>query len=90
MGAASLKLKLGEMHDTVNVRIEGGASSIRIYIPKNSGCEIKSDMGLSSKDFEEFINIGDDTYRTPNYDSAVKKIFIVLDGGVSSVKVKRY
>jgi len=90
MGAASLKLKLGELYDSVNVKVEGGASSMRIFVPKNSGCEIKSDMGLSSRDFEDFMKIDDDIYRTTNFDSAEKKIFIVLDGGVSSVKVKRF
>ncbi|MBM4175729.1 MAG: hypothetical protein FJ213_06095 [Ignavibacteria bacterium] len=90
MGAASLKLKISELQDTSNITIDGGASSIRIYIPKNSGCEINSDMGLSSKEYEEFVNVGEDTYRTVNYETAEKKIFISLDGGVSSVKVKRY
>ncbi len=90
MGAASLKIYLGDLEDTTNVEIDAGASSIEISVPENSGCELKADVTLSSKRFDRFNKIGDDLYRTENFDSAAKKIFLKIDSGVSSVRIKRY
>ena len=90
MGAASLKLKLGDRAEETRLDLNAGASSIEIEIPVDAACEIKTDVSLSSKHFEEFKSIDDDTYRTDNFNSAKKKIYITIDSGVSSIKVTRY
>lgn len=90
MGAASLYLKLGDLSDSTEVEIEGGASSVKIFVPESSGCEILTDVALSKKRFEGFEKSDEDIYRTSNYDSAGKKIRIKLNGGVSSIHVSRY
>lgn len=89
MGAASLKIKLGDKHNKTNLSIDAGASSIEIEIPESSGCEIRSDVSLSSRHFEGFEKINSDLYRTADFDSAAKKIYIDLECGVSSIKVRR-
>jgi hypothetical protein len=89
MGAASLKVKLGDKSPETNLSIDAGASSIEIEIPESSGCEIKSDVSLSSKSFEGFEKISSDLYRTSGFDNSSKKIYIDLECGVSSIKVKR-
>ncbi|RPI75909.1 MAG: hypothetical protein EHM47_01270 [Ignavibacteriales bacterium] len=90
IGAASLIIKLGEQMDSAKVDIDGGAASIEILIPENTGCEINSDIVLSSRDFQEFKEISDDIYRTDNFESSVKKIYMNIDAGVSSIKIRRY
>ena len=90
MGAASLKIYLGDLSDTTDVEIEAGASSIEISVPENSGCEVNADVTLSSKHFDNFNKIGNELYRTDNFYSSSKKIFIKIDSGVSSVKIRRY
>ncbi len=90
MGAASLKLKLGDRAEETKLNVDAGASSIEIEVPDDAACEIKTDVSLSSKHFEGFKTINDDTYRTDNFDSAKKKIYITIDSGVSSIKVNRY
>jgi hypothetical protein len=90
VGAASLKIKLGDLADTSLVNIDAGASSIEIEVPENAGCEIKTDVSLSSKKFRDFKKVKSDLYRTENFDTADKKIFIEIDSGVSSIKVERY
>jgi hypothetical protein len=90
MGAASLELKLGDKYPATMVEIDAGASSIEILVPDSSGCEIKSDMTISSKHFRGFKKINSDLYRTENFDSAKNKIYIRMDAGVSSVEVKKY
>jgi LiaI-LiaF-like transmembrane region len=90
MGAASLKIYLGDLSDTTNVEIDAGASSIEISIPENSGCELRADVTLSSMHFDRFNKIDKKLYRTDNFDSSPKKIFLKIDSGVSSVKIRRY
>ena len=90
MGAAALNIKLGEPVDETRLDIDAGASDIDIFIPENAGCEIPSDAALSSTNYEGFIKIEKSKYRTPNFDESVKKIFITIDSGVSSISVRKY
>jgi hypothetical protein len=90
MGAASLKLKLGDRAEETRLDLNAGASSIDIEVPEDAACEIKTDVSLSSKHFEGFKSVDDDTYRTDNFNSAKKKIYISIDSGVSSIRVNRY
>ncbi len=90
MGAASLHARLGNLSKETHFEVDAGASSINISIPENSGCEIDADVTLSSKDFKGFRKITSSVYRTDNFDNAVKKIYLNIKSGVSSVKVSRY
>lgn len=89
-GATSTKLKFGDKTDMIKAHIEMGAAALKIYIPYNSGCEIKSDMILISKDFDGFSKISKGHYISDNYDNTDNKIFIEFDGGISSLKILRY
>ena len=89
MGAASLKLKLGDNVDESRVKIEGGASSIEVYVPENAGCDIRTDIALSSKSFTGFNRLSSDHYQTSNFDNAKNKIYLDVSTGVSTVKVVR-
>ena len=90
MGAASLELKLGDKYPETIVDIDAGASSIDILVPDSSGCEIKANVSISSKDFRGFKKMSSGLYRTENFDTAKNKIYIRLDAGVSSIDVSRY
>lgn len=90
MGAAALNLKIGEPVDETRLDIDAGASDIDIFIPENVGCEIISDVALSSTNYEGFTKQESSRYRTPNFDDSVKKIFIKIKSGVSSIAVRRY
>ncbi len=89
-GAATVKMKLGMPSNETRVKMESGASTIKISIPEAAGCEIRVDGGLSSKRFEDFRKIDGHTYRTENFEQAAKKIFIDAEAGVSSIRVVRY
>ena len=90
MGAAALNIKLGDLVDVTRFKIDAGASDIDILIPYSVGCEIKSDAALSSRNYEGFNKISKDLYRSENFDSSQKKIYIDIDCGVSSIDVKKY
>lgn len=89
-GAASLDITLGALVEKTEINIDAGASSIKINVPHSSGCEINSDTFLSSNHFNGFEKDNSNKFRTENFDSAEKKIYINIDSGISSVKVNRY
>lgn len=89
VGASNIKLKLGDFHYRTDVDIDAGASKILIKIPKESYCEINSETGLSSKDFNGFVK-ENSIYRTENPDNFSNKIYINLQVGVSKFEIVRY
>jgi hypothetical protein len=89
-GAASIEVRLGSRADTSNVQIETGASRLHLYVPAAVGCELRSESALSSKHINGFVNKGDGFYQTDNFGTAKKRIFIVVDSGLSSICVDRY
>ncbi len=89
-GASKTEIKLGNKTDLTYVNIDMGAASLTIYIPETSGCKVKGDMILMSKQMEDFDKTETGYYKTKNYDTAEKKIIIDIDGGISSFKIKRY
>ncbi len=89
-GAASIELRLGSRADTSKVNIETGASSVHLYVPSDAACELRTESALSSKHIRGFENKGDGLYRSGNFDSAAKRIYISVDSGLSSITVERY
>ncbi|MGQ9644880.1 MAG: LiaF transmembrane domain-containing protein, partial [Ignavibacterium sp.] len=90
MGAAALRIKYGNLVTTSDLKISAGASDIDILVPKEIGCEIKTDAALSSKNFKGFDKIKSDLYRTKNFNTAEKKLYIKIDCGISSIDVDTY
>ena len=90
IGAASFKAKLGANTDVTDVFVESGVSEVKISVPENAGCEIRTEGALNSKDIYGFTKVNSDLYRTGNMASASSKIFIHIDSGVSSIRVDRY
>ncbi|MES2455523.1 MAG: DUF5668 domain-containing protein [Bacteroidota bacterium] len=89
-GAAALDIKFGDLLPITDINVKTGVAEVKINVPETSGCRIKTKTGLSSKDFVGFTKLADGTFETPNYKTSTKKIFINLDGGLSSFEVKRY
>ena len=89
-GAADVRLRLGDRAEQCRVRIHAGVSSISVRVPESAGCEISSESGLSSKTFDGFAKRGEGDYRTANFDTASRRIFLTFKAGVSSLKVVRY
>jgi hypothetical protein len=89
-GAAALELKMGDLLPITDVKVKTGIAEVKISVPMASGCRIKAKAGLSSKEFSGFNKQADGTFETPNYGTSTHKIFINLDGGLSSFEVKRY
>ncbi len=89
-GATSLKLKLGQPLATTRISMDAGASSIEISIPKNAACRITSDNALSSTDYEGDFLKSEGEVKSTNYDSAAQKFDFDINGGIASIKIRRY
>ena len=89
-GAAELDLKLGSKEDVADVKLDVGAASVTIRIPKEAGCRVKKDGMLNVEQLEDFTKVGGGEFVTPGYEAALKKINIRFDGGISRLKIVRY
>ncbi|GEM_PF-2777235 len=88
-GASSVNFKLGQIDTVSNISISTGLASVSINIPKNTACFIKTDMALSEKNFPNFIRSGD-SFKTKNFDKAEKKLYITIEGGMSTYSINWY
>lgn len=91
MGAGSAELNIGSKSPLTNVNIDGGASDIRIIVPKDSGIDVETDSGLSSNNFDS-VNlspIGEGKYVSDGYSAAANKIKITISTGMSNITLVR-
>ena len=89
-GAAELDLKLGSKVDQSDVKLDVGAASVTVRVPKEVGCRIKKDGALNVEQFDDFTKVGGGEFISPGYEAASKKMTIRFDGGISHFKVVRY
>ncbi len=89
-GAADLEVRLGDLVEKVDVKAETGVSSVKIEVPRHVGCRIINKSGLSSKNFNEFVETEKGVYESKNFNSATKHIYIELKSGISDLNVEAY
>lgn len=89
-GASSLDLKMSDKLDISEADVETGASSVKILVPASAGVEVVADTGLASKDFQGFDRVTENLYRTPNFETAQKKIRLNIRAGASSIEIQSY
>ncbi len=89
-GASAVELTLGERADKVNIEIDAGAASITLHIPKDTGCELNTESFMIGKSLEGFEKISKGYYKTKNFNTSEKKIYVDLEAAISSFNVDRY
>ncbi len=89
-GASSISIKVGDKNPVTYLIFNAGASSIKVSIPTTSGCQIKSESFMISKEFDGFSKKGDGLYQTANFNSAGNKIFLTIKTAVSKIEIVRY
>jgi uncharacterized membrane protein len=90
MGASNVDLTLGNNVENVTVKIESGAGSATIRIPKSSRCSVQKESFLTNKEFDGFIKDNDGVYKTDNFESAKNTVAIEFEGALSDLKIERY
>jgi len=89
-GAASFTVKLGQPLVATNIEVSTGVSEVEIKVPTTAACQITSNSGMSSTDYDGFTKVRDNTYETPGFANAANKMYIKMKGGVSDFKVIKY
>lgn len=89
-GASSIEIKIGSKNPLTVMTFNAGASSITVDIPKESGCQIKSESFMISKEFEGFTKKGDGIYQTENFAKGKNKIYLTVKTAISKIEINRY
>ncbi|MFN3589237.1 MAG: LiaI-LiaF-like domain-containing protein [Spirosomataceae bacterium] len=89
-GLASLKLRLGNKVQNSEIEVKSGLAEIKIEVPENVGCEIKTSGALNGTTFPGFEQIDSKKWRSIGYDKATNKMSVRLEGGLSDLSVSRY
>jgi hypothetical protein len=89
VGAASTWLRFPAEAGTTSAQISGGASSITLEIPPGVAARIRTRGGLSTVNVNQarFPSVGDQLYRSPDYDTAPNRIDVSIDTGITSIQV---
>ncbi len=89
--AASFNIKLGDLVNQLDGRIESDACRLSLLIPEDIGLKIENYAKLTSTSFSELSILKyDNIYQTSNFDQAATKITISLEGSVTRLVVKSY
>jgi len=90
-GASTIYTKLGEKTENgAKLEYDCGASTIKLDIPKNYGVKVIYLAGLTSKNLPGFTDEGENTFLSENYQTAEKKIEVVVKAGLSTLEISRY
>lgn len=89
-GASATRIILPERSEYTSLNINAGAASVEVNVPSGVAAEILMKSGLSGTnvDLNRFVQIGQDHYRSRDYDLAEYKANVVISGGVGSFTVR--
>ena len=84
------KLWIGDLHDSLEIRIDGKTVSLYIVAPEEMGFEISGDPELLDKallndDFTDYS----DVFRSIDFEETTLKAYIVIDARVESIDIDR-
>lgn len=89
VGAGSMNFILGNNGARSKVKIEAGASNIRLQIPDDAGVRIVLDGALNSSNLDKLgWSKSDNCYTSPNYLQAAKKIDCNIELSAGNLEVK--
>ena len=83
-------MKLGAKVDQADVKLDVGAASVTVRVPKEVGCRVKKDGALNIEQLDDFTDVGGGEFVSSGYDATKKKMTIRFNGGISKFKVVRY
>lgn len=90
-GACTITLKTGILQKQCSISINAGASTITIYIPEASSCEIFNNTVLTDKSFNGFEKVEKGYWKSSGYNpDSESKTRIDINGAVATVNIIRY
>lgn len=90
-GATNGDIRLSNKAKQAGVNISSGASSFAIKIPNGVAIKVENKSGLSNINAKDLsLSKDGDTWKSPDYDSAEKRILITFSAGASSLDIQKY
>ncbi len=89
IGAATTWLRFPQAAGLTTAHISGGASTLTLEIPQGVAAQIQLRGGLSTVNVDQtrFPQVSDNLYRSPDYDTAVNKIDLSIETGVTTIQI---
>lgn len=89
-GASSGRIKIGSETKDINVIVKSGASNFNLIVPKNAGLNIINKSGLSGNNFNNLGLVKNgQNYKSTNFETALQKVNISFEAGVSSLNIEQ-
>jgi hypothetical protein len=74
----------------VNAKIEAGVGTITIYVPAGMAVQLKADTALVARSLPaDYVKQGQNSFVSPNYDTAENKIILEVGLAVGTVTIKQ-
>lgn len=86
---SDLEIVLPANMEAVNLKVDNNVGQLSIVVPASAGARAVVRSNISSEDIIGFERVGDNEYRTSDYDSASNKIEMDMDIDVSSLRIER-
>jgi hypothetical protein len=89
-GAADINVILGSKSEEVECEIDCGAASIDMEIPPDAGLRLDRDLSFSALTTEGIELTDRESFKeTPEFENSPVRIFLTVDSGVSSLRIRR-
>jgi len=89
-GAADVDLILGTKSSEVECDVSCGAASIDMVIPAGAGLRVDKESAMSSFSTGDIELVESGRYiQSPDFDTRSVRIFLVIDSGVSSLRIRQ-
>ncbi|MHB8619538.1 MAG: LiaI-LiaF-like domain-containing protein [Chloroflexota bacterium] len=88
-GASQTTITMPDSAGTTTASVTGGAATFNINIPSDVAAQIHYQGGLSTLNVDQsrFPRVGSQSFRSPDYTSAAKRLDLTIRAGVSTVTI---
>jgi hypothetical protein len=88
-GAADMRVRFPREAGTTRASVKAGAASVKLSVPEGVAARITAIVAIGSfnVDTHRFPPAGSGRYASPDYDAAVNKLDLHIEGGVGEVRV---
>ncbi|MFA5536509.1 MAG: toast rack family protein [Bacillota bacterium] len=90
MGAGDVTIWIGDRRLETELKVDAGASNIKIIVPDNIGLKVKMDGGLNSSNLDSIGLVKDGSYYVTENSTSSSKLFLNFSGGVNKFELLRW
>jgi hypothetical protein len=89
--ASHVDIVIGDLVDNVTGRITSKASTLYLSFPEDMALRIENHAKMSTASFSHIsLKEIEDGYETPDFENALRKLTLYLDGSVTKLRINQY